>query len=126
MKRVEANDACAIYLMGNKYYHGSEGLLRDRGKALELYTGAAALGSSMAHFALGNTYGEGGDSKKAKFHYEAAAMAGNEMARFNLGNVERRSGNMGQAVKHWMIAASGGDCNAMNNLIFAFNQGLTN
>ena len=35
-------------------------LLRDQGKALELYTRAAALGSSMAHFTLGNIFVKGG------------------------------------------------------------------
>ena len=36
MKRVEVNDACSIYVLGSHYYHGQLGLLRDRGKALEL------------------------------------------------------------------------------------------
>ena len=55
---------------------------------MELYARAAALGSSQAHFHLGNIYREGGDLKKAKIHYEAAAMAGHEVARVNLGNME--------------------------------------
>jgi hypothetical protein len=52
-------------------------------------------------------------------------MAGDEAARNNLGFTENKLGNMGRAVKHWTIAASAGEYNAMNNLIFAFNQGLT-
>ena len=124
MKRVEANDAGAIYLLGNNCYQGQLGLNQDRGKALELWTRAAKLGSSQAHCNLGYEYREGGDSKKSKFHYEAAAMAGNEVARCNLGSMEAQSENMGRAVKHWVIAASGGHYKAMKNFLIAFNHGM--
>ena len=124
MKRVEVNDAGAIYVLAQHYYNGEHSLQQDREKALELWTQAAALGSSQAHFQLGNEYRVGGDSKKSKFHYETAAMAGHEAARCNLGTMEAQSGNMGQAVKHWMIAASVGEYCAMQCLIIAFNQGL--
>ena len=103
MKRVEANDASAIYLMGSNYYHGNEGLLQDSERAIELWKQAAALGSSKAHFHLGVYYREGGDSKKSKLHFEAAAMAGREGARCNLGTMEAQSVNMGRALKHWTI-----------------------
>jgi TPR repeat protein len=125
IKRVEVNDAGAIYVLGNHYHHGQLGLLRDRERAMELWSQAAVLGFSHAHFHLGVYYREGGDSKKSKFHYEAAAMAGHEVARFNLGTMEVQSGNMGQAVKHWTIAASAGEYCAMDNLLIAFNQGST-
>jgi TPR repeat protein len=123
MKRVEANDATSIYVLGSHYYHGAGGLLQDQGKAIELWKQAAKLGSSGAHFQLGGIYDNGGDSKKAKFHYEAAAMAGHEVARYNLGCAEHDSGNVEQALKHWMIAASAGDHNAMFNLIKCFKMG---
>jgi TPR repeat protein len=122
MKRVEANDAGSIYQLANDYYQGDLGLLQDQEKAMELWTQAADLGSSKAHYQLGCIYRAGGDLKKAKFHYEAAAMAGHEDARSNLGTMEAQSGNMGQAVKHWVIAASAGEYNAMHNLLIAFNQ----
>jgi tetratricopeptide (TPR) repeat protein len=125
MKRVEVNDADAMYVLGSYHSHGQLGLQQDRGKALELWKQAAALGSSHAHFHLGNEYRQGGDLKKAKIHYKAAAMAGHEDARYNLGTMEAQSGNMGQAVKHWTIAASGGHYKAMKNMLVAFNQGLT-
>jgi TPR repeat protein len=125
MKRVEANDAGSMMVLGSHYYHGKLGLLQDREKAIELWTQAADLGSSQAHYQLGCTYDEGGDSKKGKFHFEAAAMAGHEIARHNLGYMEAQSGNMGQAVKHWMIAASAGHYGAMKNLLIAFNQGVS-
>jgi len=124
MKRVEVNDADAMYVLGSYYNHGQLGLQQDRGKALELWKHAAALGSSKSHFHLGNMYREGGDMKKAKFHYEAAAMAGHEVARYNLGCMEYLSGgNVERAVKHWTIAASAGDYYAMHSLIKVIEVG---
>jgi DNA-directed RNA polymerase subunit RPC12/RpoP len=124
MKRVEANDAGAIYILGSYYAHGQLGLQQEMAKGVDLWTQASKLGSSHSHFHLGCTYGEGGNLKKAKFHYEAAAMAGHELARNNLGTMEAQSGNMERAVKHWMISASAGHHGAMNNLLITFKQGL--
>jgi TPR repeat protein len=124
MKRVEANDTGAIYILGSYNYDGKLGLRQDSAKGVELWTQAAKLGSSQAHFALGVHYHEGGDMKKKKFHLGAAAMAGNEVARNNLGTMEAQSGNMERAVKHFMIAASAGEYQAMDNLLIAFKQGL--
>jgi hypothetical protein len=121
--RVEANDAVSMSVLGNYHFHGQLGLLQDRNKAMELWTQAAALGSSQAHFALGCSYGEEGNLKKAKVHYEAAAMAGHEVARYNLGIMEEKSGNNERGVKHSMIAASGGYYKAMHNLLVDFEQG---
>jgi TPR repeat protein len=123
IKRVEVNDAGSMYILGNKYYLGQLGLQQDREKAMELWTRASVLGSSQAHFHLGAYYGEGGDSKKSKFHYEAAAMAGHEVARCNLGTNVAQSGNAGRAVKHWTIAASTGHHYAMDALLICFKQG---
>ena len=63
MKRVDANDARAIYSLGNHYYHGHLGLQQDWARAMELWKQAAELGSSLAHYHLGTQYdaeGEGG------------------------------------------------------------------
>ena len=68
MRRVDVNDAGAMYMLGNYYDYGTEGVQQDRGKAKELYARAAELGSSMAHFALARNYDAEGDSKKEKFH----------------------------------------------------------
>jgi TPR repeat protein len=124
MKRVEANDAGAIYMLGNSYHHGLNGFQQDQTKAIELYNRAADLGSSEAHNFLGNIYRGGGDVKKAKFHYEAAAMAGNEMARLALGTMEYNDGNMERAVKHLMISASAGCYVSMQRLKICFEKGL--
>jgi hypothetical protein len=126
MKRVEVNDAGATCLLGNSYYHGQLGLQQDRVRTMELWTRAAKLGSSKAHYQLGCTYDAEGNSKKEKFHYEAAAMAGDEAARNNLGTMEAQSGNMGRAVKHWAIAASAGHHQALHNLLVAFRTGIVN
>jgi TPR repeat protein len=94
IKRVEVNDAGAMYVLGNHYYFGDSGLLQDQEKAIELLKQAAELGSSQAHCFLGTYYDRGGDLKKAQFHFEAAAMAGHELARCNLGCMEEESGNV--------------------------------
>jgi TPR repeat protein len=115
MKRVKANDAASMYMLGNQYHHGRTGLQQDRTKAIEIYERGGQLGCSKAHSHLGMLYHEGGDMKKAKFHFEAAALAGNEGARYNLGIMEYNNGNMEQAIKHCIIAASAGDFGAMLN-----------
>jgi TPR repeat protein len=124
MKRVEVNDAGAMYVLGSYYDFGEHGLQQDHEKASELYARAAELGYSKAHYNLGIDYQQGGKLKKAKFHYEAAAIAGHEGARYNLGQMELGSGHNERAVKHWMIAASAGDYDAMHNMLVAFNNGV--
>jgi hypothetical protein len=124
MKRVAANDAGATCQLGNSHYHRQLGLLQDEEKAMELWTQAAKLGSSHAHFHLGSTYEDGGDLKKSKFHYEAAAMAGDESARYNLGLMEGKSGNMERSIKHLTIGASAGEYISMTLLRSLFEQGF--
>ena len=38
LKRVEANDAVAMGMLGSYYYHGELGLQQDHNKAIELWT----------------------------------------------------------------------------------------
>ena len=113
-----------MYILGSYYTQGQLGLLQDRDKGIELWKQAAGLGSSQAHYHLGNKYFHGGSMKIAKFHYETAAMAGHEEARSNLGTLEAQSGNMERAVKHWAIASSAGNHQAMNNLLVALKRDL--
>jgi TPR repeat protein len=124
MKRVEVNDAGAMSALSSHYYHGREGVLQDQNKSMELWTQAAKLGSSQAHFHLGSTYEDWGDIKKAKFHYEAAAIAGDESARYNLGIMEGKSGNIERSNKHLTFAASAGHYVAMHALRSLFEQGF--
>jgi TPR repeat protein len=124
MKRTAANDATSMCVLGTYYFHGQLGLLQDRNRAMELWKQAAELGSSKAHYNLGNEYHQRGDLKKAKIHFEAGAMAGHEGARNMLGNMEFESGKQERAVKHWIIAASAGDYGAMYNLQQSFEFGF--
>jgi TPR repeat protein len=124
MKRVEANDAGATYVLGSYHYHGQYGLHQDEKKATKLWIQAAELGISKAHIALGKLYHKRGDLKKAKFRYEAAAMAGDEDARFNIGYIEFNSGNADRGLKHWKIAASSGNYAAMNFIRKFFEDGV--
>jgi TPR repeat protein len=124
MKRVEANDPNLIYELANHHHtKGLRGSQEDREKAKELWTQAAKLGSSQAHFKLGVCHSEGGDLKKAKFHFEFAAMAGHEVAREMMGLMEGISGNMEGSIKHLVIAASSGNYSAMHELIKVYKSG---
>ena len=123
LKRVEANDANALFMLGNSYYHELNGLQQDQTKAMELYARAADLGCSEAHRALAVNYQGVGDLKKTKFHFEAAAMLGNEVARCNLGLMETHFRNRERAIKHFIIAASAGDSRSLNILIPSFQTG---
>jgi TPR repeat protein len=123
LKRVEANDAASIYLLGNCYHHGLNSFQQDHTKSMEMYARAAELGYGKAHYQLGSIYDKGGYFKKAKFHYEAAAMAGNENARNNLGVIEGDFGNMDRALKHLKISASAGEHQAMRQLTMLFEKG---
>jgi TPR repeat protein len=123
MKRVDVNDANAMYLLGNHYQQGLGSFRQDRTKAVELWKQAAGLGCSKAHFQLCVYFDEEGDSKKEKFHLEAGAMAGHDLARSNLGIMEVASCNTERAVKHWVIAASVGNFYAMHNLQQVFEKG---
>jgi TPR repeat protein len=123
MKRVNANDAASIDLLGRHYQNGEKGFQQDHAKAMELYNRAAELGFSSAHSHLAGVYHQMGDLKKAKVHLEAGAMVGHEEARFNVGNFEVKSGNMDRAVKHWTIAASSGCYRSMHKLRLSFERG---
>jgi TPR repeat protein len=102
-------------LLASHYQHGNGGLQQDEGRAMELWTQAAKLGSSDVLCHLVINYDERGDLKKAKFHHEAATMAGQPC-------MEYESGNMEQAVKHSIIAASAGHYDAMSSLKIEFGK----
>ena len=111
-KRVEMDDANAIYCLGHHYRHGEYSLPQDHAKALELYHQAAELGCSEAYNNIGYAYdhdkGVERDDEKAKHYYELAAIGGDVRARYNLGIDEKNEGNMSIALKHFMIAVGCG------------------
>ena len=112
MKRIEVNDAQAIYNLGCGYDQGTYGCPKNHDKALELWHRAGELGYMKAYNNIGNSYYNGRrvekDEKKAIYYWELAAMGGHVTARYNLGVEEYRAGNMDRALKHWTIAAEGG------------------
>lgn len=111
-KRIDANDASAIYQLGDDYLEGRRGLAVDKKKAFELHSRAAKLGDDMAHCRLHNSYENGNgverNQKKAIYHLEMAAILGSVMARHNLAVFEERKGNIRMSMKHFMIAARSG------------------
>ena len=112
-KRVEMDDAEAIYHLGCYYAEGKYSVPQDRAKALELYHRAGELGSAESYHNIGCAYhhGEGVemDEEKAKHYWELAAIGGDVGGRYNLGVVEEDAGNMNLALKHFIIAAGCGD-----------------
>ena len=115
MKRIEANDAFAIFQMGMRRY--SEG---DYDGAFDYWTKAAALGDIVAHFELSILYQKGEcvekDDKKAVHHLEQAAIGGHPEARHNLGCLEGANGRDDRAVKHLIIAANLGHDDSLEKL----------
>ena len=112
-KRMEMDDANAIYNVGCYYRNGELGFPRDSAKAFELFLRAGELGSAKSYYNVGNAYlnGEGVemDMKQAKHYWELAAVGGyTGPARYNLGIIEKIEGNMSIALKHYMIAVECG------------------
>ena len=107
-KRVELDDAEAIFNLGNYYRDGEDGFPQDYDKAFELFVRAGDLGSAESYCNIGFAYENGNgaeiDKKKANHYYKLAAIRGNVNARYNLGLDEEDAGNMNRALKHYMIA----------------------
>jgi len=127
IKRVEANDAIALYNTGNYYRDGRNGFPQDHEKALELWHRAGELGHSKAYNSIGIAYSKGRgvevDLKKVHHYYELAAMKGDARARHNLGHAEGRNGNMNRALKHYMIAISSGYSESLEMIQKMYSNG---
>ena len=126
-KRVEVDDAEAIYNLGCWYYDGMYGLPQDRAKALELFHRAGELGYAPSYHNIGNAYYNGDgverDEKKANHYYELAAIGGDADARHSLGFSERDAGNHDRALKHFMISAGGGEKESLDMIQKMFKHG---
>jgi len=127
LKRVDKGDADAIKHLGDRYYHGRQGLAKDVPRAIELWTEAAELGSLEAQYELGIVYfnGEGVEEDKPRgiHHYQQAAMKGHEPSRCNLGAAEYGNGNRRLAVQHFMISAKMGHERTLNHIKVMFKEG---
>ena len=126
-KRVRKGDAVAINHLGERYFYGGLGLAKDVPRAIELWTEAAGLGSSGAHYQLGDTYYNGDGVEKDKprgiRHWQQAAMKGDALSRDDLGTVEYEEGNYELAVHHWMISAKMGVEESLNAIKEMFKDG---
>ena len=111
-KRVELDDAEAIFRLGCNYRDGDDGFPQDCVEALDLFVRAGDLGSNKAYCNVGYAYDCGHgvdiDEKKATHYCKLAAIGGNVNARHNLGFYEKEAGNLNRALKHFMISAEEG------------------
>ena len=126
-KRMEVDDAQAIYNLACHYANGGLGLTQDRNKALELWHRASELDYAAAYYNIGYVYLNGNgverDEKKAIHYWELAAMGGDVESRHNLGVSEINVGNYGRAIKHFMISARSGDGDALKLIKRLFMEG---
>ncbi|EJK73459.1 hypothetical protein THAOC_04915, partial [Thalassiosira oceanica] len=127
-KRVDKGDAEAIYMLGCKYIHGELGLAKNVLRAIELWTRAAELGSSVnAHHHLGYTYYQGigvvVDEPRGIHDLQQAAMKGQGLSRHKLGWAEYENENYQVAVQHWMISAKMGYEMSLDNIKIMFKLG---
>ena len=126
-KRVELDDANAMYNLGCCYSEGSHVLPQDHAKGLELWHQAAELGNTASYYNIGisfkNGYGVEMDEKKAIHYWELAAMGGDADARCNLGALGFNAGNWDRALKHFMIAAGFGYTNSLGVIKQIFMNG---
>ena len=126
-KRVEAEDANAIYNLGIHYRDGSYGFPQDMDKALELWQRAAELGLPKAYGSIGYSYNNGRgleiDKKKATYYYELAAIGGCVQARHNLGCSEGMAGNTERALKHYRISVGGGHSKSLGVIKQMYTKG---
>ena len=133
MKRVEVNDAEAIYFLGIHYNDGDYGLARDNNKALKFWKQAGELGHAEAYHRIARLYmgwdGQGVEENISKaIHYlELAAIRGSVEARGCLGNAELREpfgpGDVERALKHYKIGAEGGDAESLHKIKQLYSKG---
>jgi len=126
-KRVDLDDANAIFNIGVCYQDGLFEFPQDHTKALELFHRSAELGYTGSYTNIGYAYQHGQgvevDKKKAVYHYEQAAIGGHEIARYNLGLVEKKAGHYERAMGHWVIAVRSGDNNSLNAIKDSYSNG---
>jgi len=127
--RVKANDAEAIFNMGQYHSGGEHGFEQDYTKALEHWHRASEFGHAAAYYNIGVAHSRGDgveeDSKNAIYYYKLAAIRGDINARYTLGNNEWRANNIDKAVKHYQIAARGGCSDSLCRIRELYSNGET-
>ena len=126
--RVEKKDPDAMNSLGEQYYVGLLGLQKDMGKAIDLYTEAAELGSVAALSNLGHAYSRGRgveiDLEKGIEFFKKAAIQGDAESRFNLGLVYGMKMNYDMASRHWLISAKMGHDKSLEAIKKLFMDGI--
>jgi len=130
-KRMELDDAWAVFHLAQSYNYGLRGQPKDERKALELYHRAADLGCVEAISQLGFVFLRGSlgnfnvsiDKKKGWALLEDAAKKGSIDARYNLGTNEYERDNYDDALRHFKLAAEAGDEGAVKPLWMYFSKG---
>jgi hypothetical protein len=121
-KRVEANNADAMYALGIMYQEGKNGVEQDRFKGTKLLLRASKLGSVKANDALVRTC-TSQDFNKGVHYSELAAKSGCPSSRFFLGNLDALRGKMDRAIKHWQFACEGGNPAALTSILRCVKKG---
>jgi len=120
MKRVQVNNAEAIYNYAHCYASGLSNFPLDKVKAIQLFHQAGELGCTRAYdeIAYAHLRGDGvpKDSQLAKYYWKLAAMGGSANARYNLGIAEESTGNVDRALKHYKIAVAAGDVESLKQI----------
>ncbi|KAL7544924.1 hypothetical protein ACHAWF_008295 [Thalassiosira exigua] len=121
-KRMEANDAEGMVVLGQYYESGRHGLQKDEKKAFDLFLRAAELGSAIACTKVAHKIGY--KSSKGRTFEEKAAKLGCIQSRYNLGMLEFEDGNVELAIRHWKIAAVVGLEEALSRVLWCFKVGV--
>ncbi|EJK56223.1 hypothetical protein THAOC_23934, partial [Thalassiosira oceanica] len=128
-KRVAAKDPESICHLGDLHLNGVHGMEKDQSRAIELWTEAAELGSTRAHFKLGHAYyrgvlGVAQDKVKGIHCWEVAAMQGDVGSRHFLGLAELENLNFDRAVRHLLISAKKGSKESLDRIKNLLTKGL--
>jgi len=120
MKRVQVNDAEAIYNYAHCYASGLSDFPLDKVKAIQLWHQAGELGCTRAYdkIAYAHLKGDGvpKDSQLTKYYWKLAAMGGSVNARYNLGIAEESAGSIDRAIRHYKIAVAAGDIESLTQI----------
>lgn len=132
-QRALSGDADAAFVLGDIYDQGYCGVTVDRGRAVEWYERAAALGHGDAMNNIASMYQHGDgpfpvDLLKARDYYERGAKAGCGTAMGNLGHFydNGRAGlnaDQRRAVKFFKHGARHGDGDSMVSLGHRYSTG---
>ena len=119
-RHVENEVPEAITFLGNAYYGGRLGLVKNVKKSAKIWKRAVELGEVDAMVDLGLLYENGSgvklDKKKAVQLYRAAADRGDAFGQINLGSLLYSEEKFEEAFRYYALAANQGFTDAEYNL----------